>query len=135
MPPNFLESANKGHSNSEVKRRVGVGLNTVKRWRNRWESAYDDLIAYENTAGSADFQLSEYRQKIIDVLGDAQRSGAPKRIAVAQEQQIIALACDKPEQHGLPHTTWTHELLQQTAIKKQVIDKISARQVGRILKK
>lgn len=127
--------AHEGHSNSEVKRRVGVGLNTVKRWRNRWKSAYDDLVAYENTEQSADFQLSEYRQKVLAVLKDAERSGAPKRITVAQEQQIIALACDKPEQHDLPHTKWTYDLLQQTAINKQIIDEISSRQVERILKK
>lgn len=127
--------ANEGKSNSSVKRTVGVSLNTVKRWRKRWKAAYASLVCYEESQEAADFSLSVYEEKLLSVLADAARSGSPKRIGLDQEQQIVALACEKPEDYGLPHTSWSDKLLQQVAIDKQIIDKISVRQVGRILKK
>jgi hypothetical protein len=48
---------------------------------------------------------------IKDILSDLQRSGTPKKFTLIQEQQIVSLACDKPEHHGIVMTTWSQEML------------------------
>jgi putative transposase len=48
---------------------------------------------------------------------------------------IIALSCEDPEVLGLPFSHWTPELLQIEAIKGGIIESISVRHVGRILKR
>lgn len=132
---NILLLASRGASNSHVKRTVGVSLNTVKSWRNRWQSAYPKLLLIEQEHQTGNLSLSKYRKELFAVLKDSPRSGSPKRITLAEEQQITALSCDTPEQHGIAVTTWTYELLAQTAVNKGIIDRISPAQTGRILKK
>ncbi len=39
--------------------------------------------------------------KILSYLEDAPRPGTPKTFTFAQTQQIIALACQKPTEHGI----------------------------------
>ena len=73
--------------------------------------------------------------KILSYLEDAPRSGAPKIFTLAQTQQIVALACQKPTEHGIEMTTWTHEMLAHIAISKGIVDTISSRYVGILLKK
>ncbi len=50
-------------------------------------------------------------------------------------QQIVALASEKPQDHGIEMTNWTHEMLAKIAIAQGVVRKISSRHVGNILKK
>lgn len=131
----ILLLAQQGHNNSEVKRTLGISLNTVKTWRSRWQSAYPSLLEAESALNSGELSKGAYRQEVLKAIADKRRSGAPKRITLAQEQQIVALACDKPIHHGHPVTDWTHEMLAKTAVAKQMIDTVSSTQVGRILKK
>jgi transposase len=126
--------ASEGHSNSEVSKRTGYTFKTVKARRDRWLADYDALLAYElgkDGKGVGDLELRRY---LLSLLRDKARSGAPKVITPAQEQQIVALACDKPRKHGVEMTDWTHEMLALTAIAKGIVPTISSSQVGRILK-
>ena len=122
----ILLMAKEGHSNSHIKRELGISLNTVKSWRSRWVAAYENLLSYESS--------SELYACLFAFLQDLPRRGAPKTFTLAQEQQIVALACDKPYTHGLEVTDWTHEMLALTAKAKDIVFSISPRQVGRILK-
>jgi len=81
--------------------------------------------------GVSDLELRRY---LLGVLKDIARSGTPKTFTAAQEQQIVALACEEPNHHGIPITDWTHEMLAKTAIAKNIVSTISSSQVGRILK-
>ena len=132
---NILILANQGYSNAHVKREVGVSLNTVKQWRKRWLSSSEELTKYENYFNQGEFSLLDYRKRIIELLTDKARSGAPKTITLSQEQQIVALACEEPVDHQIEMSNWTHEMLAHVAISKGIIVSISSRQVGRILKK
>lgn len=118
-----------------ISREVGVTLNTVKKWRGRWINAQEELIKFESHLSSAQISIQDFRKFIQSILSDLPRSGTPKKITLAQEQQIVAIACDEPAHHGIPITDWTYETLAQVAIAKQIIDTISPRQVGRVLKK
>lgn len=126
--------AREGLSNSEVSRRIGYTFKTVKARRDRWLSDYETLLVYESGKDGKGISDLELRRYLLWMLEDKARSGAPKVITVAQEQQIIALACEKPLKYGIEMTDWTHEMLAITAIAKQIVPTISSSQVGRILK-
>ena len=75
------------------------------------------------------------RTKIKEILSDIPRSEAPKRITLAQEQQIVGLACEKPEDHDIQMDNWTREMLAHVSKAIKIVDTISPRYVGTILKK
>jgi hypothetical protein len=49
--------------------------------------------------------------------------------------QIIAIACEKPEDHGRPVTHWTHRELAEVVVEKGIVDSISSSHLGTLLKK
>jgi putative transposase len=124
-----------GHAISKVERDLGISNNTVKVWRSRWISSYNEILIYEKGINDQVVSDSALISKILSCLEDAPRSGAPKTFTMAQTQQIVALACQKPEEHGIEMTTWTHEMLAHVAISKGIVKSISSRYVGELLKK
>ena len=81
-----------GANNCQIARQLGVSLDLVRRWRERWRvlqpATLDDL-------------------PIADRLTDAPRPGAPRRITAEQECQIVALACESPSASERPISQWT----------------------------
>ena len=131
----ILLSAHAGKSNSEIKRNLSISLNTVRSWRSRWNSNYDDLLDYESGIQTGQISVLDYRKHLLNFLSDLARPGAPKTFSLQEEEQIRALACSHPSEHGLPVSSWTEPLLVSKAIEKGIVSSISASQVGRILKK
>jgi Homeodomain-like domain len=131
----ILLLGNDGQSNNQISRDLGVALNTVKVWRARWVSALPELLALESAATDKPLSDFDLLQAMLKHLNDLPRSGTTKRITLAQEEQIVALACSKPTDHGLEMTTWTFAMLAQTAISCGIIKSISPRYVWEILKK
>jgi transposase len=103
---------------------TAVGL-----WRRRWVQAWPKLIQIECTEPQAAF-----RRAIEDVLSDAPRSGNPGKFTPEQITQILALACEPPEQSGRPITHWTAKELADEAKKRGIVTSISQSQVGRYLR-
>lgn len=131
----ILLRGGKGQNNSQVARELGISLNTVKSWRKRWILAYESLLEFEKGVNGKQVSDYELLKEMLKILNDLPRSGTPKRITLAQEQQIVALACEKPADYGVEMTTWTHEMLAKVAIARGIIESISPRYVGVILKK
>lgn len=123
-----------GKSNSWVGRQLGIDLNQVRYWRKRWEGQYETLLKFEEGVDGQGVSDSELLQKMLVSVGDLPRSGAPQRISMAQKQQIVAIACEKPESYGVMMTDWTHEMLAKVAMAQGIVDTISRRYVGEILK-
>jgi len=73
------------------------------------------------------------RAAIEDTLDDAPRSGSPGKITSTQFAEIIAMACQTPEKYDVPFSHWTAPALAETAVRRNVVAMISARQVGRYL--
>jgi transposase len=115
-----------GKPYSLISQELGVQVNTVKSWQNRWQEAYNELSQFDNKA--------DLTKAIHLFFKDLARPGKPKKFTVSQEKQIIALACDKPINHGIQMTSWTNEMLVLTAQAKGIVKSISATQVRRILK-
>jgi hypothetical protein len=108
----------------------------LHRWVSRWLDHADQLARYEQDfhATAESFSLSDYSAALITILSDAPRPGAPPTITEAQKQQIIALATQKPEDAGVPVTHWSHSLLAETAVDKDIVPTISSTHLGRFLK-
>ena len=101
--------------NKNIAKQVQMNKCDVTRWTKRW---------VEKVTGPVEQRLS-----------DAPRSGTPDRITAEQWCQIIALACEPPEDYGIPITHWTHKELAQEVVKQQIVDRISSSHLGTILKK
>lgn len=131
----ILLLAREGRTHASIKRELRVDVNTVKRWRRRWEAEFASIAAFELGESGQGVSDKALLKRMLLAVEDNPRSGAPKRITLAQEKQIVALACEKPESHGIPITQWNREMLAHVAKAKGVVEAISPRYVSEILKK
>lgn len=81
------------YSNYCIAKKVGCGVDMVKKWRKRWQ-----------------------KEPSVKSLP---RTGAPRKFSALQRSQITALACSNPSDHGKPWKRWSGEKLAQTAIEKK----------------
>lgn len=119
-----------GVSNAEMGRRLQVDRQRPRRWRRRWAEAEVRLAAAER-AGVSDRDLATL---VTEVLSDEKRPGGPPRFTAEQLTQIIAVACERPEDSARPVTHWTPRELADEAVKRGIVDAISPRHVDRLLK-
>jgi len=113
-------AANQGKSYRQIMKEVDVSLSVVQRWRNRW-------LMFKAVP------LPEL--SVEERLEDSPRPGAPARITADQRCQIEKLACDKPEKVGRPITHWTNREIADEIIKQGIVETISPRHAGRLLKR
>lgn len=71
---------------------------------------------------------------VEELLSDKARAGAPATFSAEQIVQIIAISCEKPEDAGRPISHWSARELADEALKRQIVEQISRRSVGRFLK-
>ena len=117
-----------GLFNEDIAPQVGLNRQQVGIWRQRWRDSWDALCLWECA------EPHRLRAAILDVLADAPRPGAPATFTAAQVSQIVALACESPKLSGRPIDHWTHRELRDEAIKRKIVENISACQIGRYLR-
>ena len=113
---NIILLAEELQDNKAVSADLNVSVQVVGKWCHRW----NDLIA-------------EY--SIKECLSDTKRSGTPPKFSAESLCQLVALACDSPEKYHRPISHWTQHELQAESIKQGIFESISARHIGRLLKK
>lgn len=128
---NILFQANQGKGNGCIAESIQVSRHTVSKWRNRWTESYSELCEY----GQGNVSERDLLDRMLLVLSDNPRSGAPERISLAEKQNLIALACKSPKDFGVPITQWGHEMLAKVAMAEGLVKSISPRYVGEVLKK
>jgi transposase len=116
----IILAAAEGKNNSEIAREFQVTLDTVRLWRGRWRDLQPIALA--------DLSTEERLQ-------DLPRPGAPARITAEQRCQIEALACEQPEDSARPISHWTGREIADEIIKRGIVQQISARHAGRLLKR
>jgi len=121
--------ADDGLRNQPIADDLGVHVQTPRRWRKRWAKSAERLAV-------ADGKMTdkELRQLIEEVLSDQPRSGTPATFTAEQICQIVAISCEPPEESGRPVTHWTPTELADEAVKRNIVESISPRSVGRFLK-
>ncbi len=120
-----------GKSNTQISQHLELDRGQVRLWRNRWLAASVELAAAE-IEGVSDEKLIK---SIKQVLSDEAREGTPNFFNTEKVIQIVALACEKLPESERPVSHWTATELAQEAVKRSIVEKISARSVGRFLKR
>lgn len=127
----FVLTSAAAEPNEHQAKRFGVDRQRVRRWRNRWvEAAPRFLAAEEQEASDADLE-----RLIREVLSDRPRPGGPTTFTPEEVTDILALACEKPGDSGLPVSHWTPAELAREAVTRGIVKSISPRQVDRFLKR
>jgi len=122
-------AAAEGYNNEQIAQRLGINRETARLWRSKWLAKAERLVSAEEVGEEK--ALRECIEE--DVLADAERSGAPATFAPEQICSIVALACEDPRESGRPVTHWSTTELADEAIKRGIVQEISARSVGRFL--
>lgn len=112
-------AAAEGQNNAQIARALQISRDTAHLWRQRWL----DWQAVPLADLSAEERLE-----------DLPRPGAPPRIKADQVCQIVALACEKPEQSERPITHWTGREIADEIVKRGIVEQISPRHAARLLK-
>jgi transposase len=113
-------AASRGLNNAQVARELDVSIDMVQKWRGRWLTLQP-------------LPLTELT--IAERLRDLPRSGRSSGITVDQMCQIVALACEKPEQSGRPISQWTGREIADEIMKRGIVEQISPRHAARLLKR
>ena len=119
-----------GLSNAEQGRRLGVDRQRARRWRTRWANSEEQLATAERE-GASDKDLTSL---MASLLADRERPGTPPKFSAEQLAQIIAVACELPEESDRPVTHWTPRELADEVMKRGIVDSISPRHIDRVLK-
>jgi putative transposase len=120
-----------GANNEEAARLTNTTRITVRLWRQRWLDQAARLQQVEAEGGEQQRVLAEM---IEEVLMDEERSGAPPTFTPEQIVQIVAVACENPEESNRPISHWTPRELAEEAIARKIVESISSRSVERFLK-
>lgn len=123
-------AAGMGQCPSDAARELQCSRILARCWPERFARA-------QRQWGEAAGQWSEkvLTGKVLDVLEDADRCGAPPTFMPEQMCQIMAVAVERPEECGRPISHWSSRELADEVIKRGIVPAISPRHVGRFLKK
>jgi transposase len=116
-------------SKKGVAKDLGLDINTVRKWCQRWEEVRGLMTPLE----TAFVPRQAYRRVIEEALKDAPRSGAPMTFTAEQVTQIVAMACEVQDDSDAAVSHWTQGHLAEEAVKRGILDTISRSSVGRFL--
>jgi transposase len=98
-----------GHPNARIAAGLGIGVDTVRKWRRR------------------------FAVRGLDGLADLPRPGRPRRIGEMDRAAVVALACQLPAATGVPPGRWTGPELAAELAARGLASPMSASSVLRIL--
>jgi len=116
----IILAAADGKNNAQIAKEQSIAVETARLWRNRWLALQPIPLA--------DLSIEER-------LEDLPRPGAPARITADQVCQIVAMACEDPEESGRPISHWTGREIADEIKKRGIVDNISPRHAARLLKR
>jgi len=123
-------AASQGGLNRDLARELGMVPDTVAKWRRRWAAAREQLAAAE-----ASPKASDLKRCVREILVDAPRAGRGGTFTPEQIVEIIAIACEQPDEDAQrPVSHWTPREVAEEAVKRKIVPSISVRTVGRFLK-
>src|SRR5260370_24921161 len=118
-----------GHTNESIAQELGCERHIVGVWRRRWVQGWQRLSLVE--CGE---KASALPRALERFLSDSPRSGWAGKFSAEQVAQIMAVACEPPEQCGRPVTHWTPRELADAVKKRAIVAPSSVRQVRRFFK-
>ncbi len=119
-----------GLNNGQCAHQFPLHIRTVRQWRARW-LAVQPRLAEAEAQEATDRELLHL---ILHALGDAPRPGKPPKFTPCQVILINAVACTPPPDTGVPVSHWSAADLAAKVIDAGIVETISPRTVGRLLK-
>ena len=107
--------ADKGLNHRQIGRELKISRDMARHWRRRWLAS------------------AEKDTSIMERLQDAPRPGAPATFTAEQLTHLYAIACEDPRESDRPISHWTARELADELSKRQIVESISPRHVGRLL--
>lgn len=117
------------HDNSWIAERTGLERHAVGRWRRRWQESFEALLAIQMKECHAVMERA-----VMEVLRDAERSGAPGKFTAEQIVTLISMGCQSPRDSGRPVNNWTGRELADEMKKRSIVDSISVSRVNELLR-
>jgi len=116
----IILKAAEGRNHAEIAQELRISVDMATLWRTRWLQlaaiTLDDLSVEER-------------------LEDLPRPGAPPHFTADQICQLEQMACEAPEKTGRPVSQWTGREIAEELMKRGIVEHISPRHAGRLLKK
>lgn len=116
-------------SNTQIGRDLNIARHTVKQWRTRWQKTEEKLVLIDKEEDGIN-----YSRKLLEILSDEQRPGTPCKFTAEQVCQIMSVACERPEDIGLPISHWSLDALVNEVIKRGIVKTISRSRLAVFLK-
>src|SRR5713226_5002813 len=113
-------AAAQGSSNAQIARELGINVDTVRLWRDRW-------------AGLQGIDLETL--SLAERLQDAPRPGVRPKFTAEHRCQMAALGCSAPAKAGRPISQWTGREIADELKARGIVEQISPRHAARLLKK
>ena len=113
-------AAAQGHANVQIANELGINVDTVRLWRDRW-------------AGLQGIDLETL--SLTERLQDAPRPGVKPKFTTEQRCQMAALACEAPAKAERPISQWTGREIAEEMKARGIVEQISPRHAARLLKK
>lgn len=120
-----------GKSKRSVAKEQKVAKNTITKWCNRWNKESACLMEMEN---NPDVSSEDIFEKIIEILSDQPRAGAPVTFTAEQVAPIIAIACEVTDDSDKATSRWTLGEIANEAVRRNIVESISSSSVWRFLK-
>lgn len=120
--------ASEGLNNMQISKQVGLGQDSVSKWRNRINKA---LPLLEQIAEKDPDNLEK---EINAFLLDLPRPGQPQLYTDEQIIKILEIACHNPADHGYETSHWSLNQLVDVTVREGIADSISAKTISRFLK-
>lgn len=122
--------ASLGYTNQKIANLLSLTDKTIREWRRRWNNSEIELKTIIDTKENS----KEVEKFIEKIFTDKPRSGTPPRFTPEQRVQILSLACENPQNYGLPLSNWTIQELLNEIIKQKIVNSISWTRVQNFLK-
>lgn len=117
-----------GLNNMQISKQVGLGQDSVSKWRGRFINA---LPLLQEVAEKDPTKLEEEVEAFLD---DYPRPGQPPHYTDEQIIKILEISCRNPGELGYEASHWSLNLLADAVIKEGIVDSISAKTISRFLK-
>ncbi len=115
-------------NNMQISIRVGLGQDSVSRWRTRFSKALPRLVEIEKKSPK------DLEKEVSVVLMDEPRPGQPATYTDEQIIKILEIACRDPKEYGYEVSHWSLNQLVNAVIKEGIVESISAKTISRFLK-
>ncbi len=117
-----------GLDNMQISNQVGLGQDSVSKWRSRFIKKLPLLQEV------AEKDPSSLEKAVSTFLNDSPRPGQPMHYTDEQIIRILETACRNLEELGYEASHGTLNLLADAVIKAGIVDSISAKTISRFLK-